>query len=184
MSPQKHAAVSAVMALGVGVIGGDAIAVTATFLAGTAIDVDHLMDFFLNRQGRFTISRFVSVCNQYRLSRIYLFAHSLELIIPLVLAAFILDAPLWVRGAALGVVVHMAMDLYGNGLYIKAYFLSWRIAVGFNFLRAVAWLPQSGLDYWGSYRAFLRGKPESGSRKGIPSRTLHRAGRRVKGRSA
>jgi len=160
MSPGRHAAVSAVLAAGVGVFGGDPATALATFVGGTAIDADHLADYFLNHQGKFSVSRFVKLCNQYRLRRIYLFAHALELLIPLILAAFILDTPLWIRGAALGVGVHMLMDLHGNGLHPRAYLLTWRIWAGFDFRRAVAWLPESGLNYWGSYRAFIRGIPE------------------------
>ena len=170
MSPGRHAAVSAILAGGVGIFGRDPLAAFATFVAGTAIDIDHLGDYFLNHSGRFTVSRFLLVCNQYRLRRIFLFMHSLELIIPMIICAFLFDSPLWVKGAAAGVAVHMAMDLYGNGLYPKAYFLSWRLAVGFDFHRAVAWLPASGLDYWGSYRSFLRGKPAKAGRKPAGSR--------------
>lgn len=169
MSPAWHVAASASLAGGVAAIGGDIRAVGATFLAGTALDADHLLDYYLNRSGKFTVRRFLAICNQYRLRRLFLFAHSLELIIPAILAAFMLDSPLWLRGAALSIGVHMAMDLYANGMYPKAYFLSWRIAVGFDFRRAIAWLPQSGLEYWGSYRAFMKGKPDKRGTRRTPA---------------
>ena len=138
----------------------------------------------LNHSGKFSITRFVTVCNQYRLRKFFLVAHSLDLIIPLVLAAFIFPAPLWVRAASTGIVVHMAMDLYGNGLYPKAYFLSWRIFSRFDFRRAVSWLPESGLEYWGSYGAFLRGRPDKSPGRRAPARPRSAGKRRIKRKPA
>jgi hypothetical protein len=178
MSPGRHAVASAAVGAGIGFIWRDPVAAMAAVLAGTLIDADHLLDYFLNHAGRFTVYRFVTFCNQYRLRKFYLLAHSLDLIIPAVVAAFMFPSPLWVRGAAGAVALHMAMDLYGNGLYIKAYFLSWRILAGFDFRRAVAWLPESGLEYWGSHAAFLRGKPaKAGGAGGHRRRSRVKTGR-------
>lgn len=166
MSPGRHALVSVALSSGTFAVTRDIPAAAAVFLGGTAIDLDHLFDFFLNRGGRFTPNRFVRVCEQFRLGKFFLFLHSLEWIIPFVVLAFALPLPLWVRGLAVGLGVHMALDLRGNGMHPWAYFLSFRIAKRFNSRACVDRLPRSGMEYWGSMRAYRRGIPDKSRWKG------------------
>jgi len=160
MSPGRHALASAVLAAGTAVVTHDAAATAMVLVGGTVIDLDHLVDFFLNRSGKFTPNCFVQMCEQYRLTRFYLLMHSLEWILPFIAASFLLHWPLWVRGLALGLGLHMALDLWGNGIKTRAYLLSYRVARGFDSRDFILWLPKSGLEYWGSVRAFMKRRPE------------------------
>ena len=182
MMPSRHAAVSALLALGCGMTYRSPAAAVAVFMGGTAIDADHLLDFWLNEipasgrdefprpRGRFGLSRlhlllrswnrFVCMCKEYRFLRLYLLAHSWEWIVPFLAFTWAWPVPQWLKAAGLGVCSHMFMDVVGNGIGIKAYSLVYRIAVGFDARRMVWFLPPEGLAYWGSYPAYMRGIPE------------------------
>jgi len=159
MSPGKHAVASGLIAAGTGVLFGSPAAGAAAFVAGTLIDLDHFFDYALNRLGPFGVRKFVRLCVQYRLDRFYLLAHSFELLIPFLVLAFWPGSPVWLKGAGIGVAVHMAMDLSGNGLRLSAYFLTYRICKGFDARSFVLRLPREALDYWGSFEAYMRGRP-------------------------
>src|SRR5678809_643216 len=91
VSPGRHVLVSSLVATGCGVLWQSPAAAAAAFVGGTAIDVDHFIDFHLNRMGPFTWNRFVDVCSGFRLRRLYLVLHSLEVILPCLAWAFILS---------------------------------------------------------------------------------------------
>jgi len=163
VTPGRHAAVSGLLAAGCGFTYGAWAPALAAFAAGTCIDADHFLDFRLNRMGPFGPGRFVAACNEFRFRRFYLLAHALEWILPFLAWTAFGDAPDWARAAGLSLGAHIAMDLVGNGMRARAYFLSYRVMHGFDPRAFVLELPPTGLAYWGSLEAFRRGKPARGS---------------------
>lgn len=159
MSPGRHLAVSSALALGCGWAFRSPEAAGAAFLAGTALDFDHLLDFKLNRSGRLTPARLLRQCNEYRFDRLYLVLHSLEAAGAFAAWAFLAGGPVWAQAAAVSLAVHMMMDAVGNGMNAGAYFLSYRIAVGFESRKLVARLPPEAMAYWGSYANYRRRRP-------------------------
>ncbi len=164
MTPGRHAAVSGLLAAGCGFTYGAWEPAVAAFVAGTCLDADHLVDFKLNRLGRFTPRRFVRACNEFRFRRFYLLAHALEWILPFLVWTALAPVAPWVRAAGLGLGAHMVMDLAGNGMSVRSYFLLYRLAHGFDSRVFVLDLPPTGLAYWGSLDAFRRGRPFGAAR--------------------
>jgi hypothetical protein len=126
-------------------IGGALYAATASpwaavacILGGVLIDVDHLLDFFIQARQRFTPAVFFrwsysSCCEKY-----FLPFHSYELLALVAVLAVLYPHPA-VVGLAAGIGAHMAMDQYGNRMVGPSlrmrqgfYFLSWRALLGFR----------------------------------------------------
>ena len=170
MTSGRHAAVSAAIAVLCGVADGSGISAAAAFVGGTALDVDHLADYFLNRAGKFTVGRFRLMCEQYRMRRFYLFAHTLEWILPFGAWVAFAGGPPWLISAALGLLFHILLDAMGNGIRVHSYSLAYRVLKGFDSRCFVVWLPRTGLEYWGSLKAFMRGRPEGKARRTGPTR--------------
>jgi hypothetical protein len=141
----------------------------AAFAAGTLLDVDHFIDYRWNGHRDFDPGRFVRLCREYRLPRFYLFLHSLEWIVPFSVWALFFSGVPWLRASALGLILHMALDLTGNGLRPLAYVLVWRMRRSFESRRLVSKLPSEAMDYWGTQAAFMRGKPD---RRALGARRL------------
>ena len=156
MTPGRHALVAGLTAWSCAELWGPGPGVAA-FAAGTVIDLDHLLDWKLNRMGRFTLRRFVDACVRFELPRFYLLAHALEWIVPCIAWALLGDTPPVVRAAGLGLLGHILMDLCGNGVSPLAYSLIWRWRRGFEARRLVIALPPEARARWGSLAAYRRG---------------------------
>jgi len=164
LTPDRHLAVSGLLALGCGMTWRSPEAAVVALAAGTALDLDHLLDYSWNRSGRFTPARFVRMCAQFRLDRLYLLAHSLEWIIPFLAWSWLAEGPAWLKAAGLGLGSHIFMDMAGNGMRPMTYFFLYRWRAGFDSRKLVGLLPPEAIAYWGSYEAYLerrRKKPVS-----------------------
>ena len=159
MTPDRHAVASGILAGACYAMWGPVPAVAA-FAAGTLLDVDHVIDYRWNGHRDFNPARFVRLCREYRLPRFYLFLHSFEWIVPFAIWALFLSGVPWLKAAALGLLLHMALDLAGNGLQPLSYVLLWRMRRSFESRRMVRELPREALDYWGTHAAYVRGRPD------------------------
>ncbi|MEK7476728.1 MAG: hypothetical protein AAB152_13995 [Candidatus Coatesbacteria bacterium] len=181
MTPSRHAVASAALAAGCGLAWRSPEAAAAAFVGGTLLDVDHWFDYTWNRVGPFTVRRFVRLCVEYRLPKFYLLMHSFEWLIPFWLAAWMLPAPPWVRACTLGLILHMAMDMAGNGMALGAYWFVYRWRHGFDARAMVLRLPPEAICWWGSLGAYRRGRrsrsargyrrpevPERGPKRPVP----------------
>jgi len=99
-------------------------------LGGIFVDLDHLIDYFLSTRKRLALKEFVT--HKYLASgKIYLFLHSWEINLIILIMAISLDsALLWVL--FLSLTTHLFIDSLQreNSLF---YFLSYRLSKGFNF---------------------------------------------------
>jgi len=163
VTASRHAVVSAALAAGCGLAWNSAAAAAGAFAGGTLLDIDHLLDYRWNRVGPFEVRRFVRFCNQYRLRKYYLFLHSFEWLVPFCLVAWLAGAPPWMQAAAVGLVVHIAMDIHGNGMRLSAYFFLFRVRRGFDSRAFVLRLPPEAIRWWGSLEAYRKGRPEKRS---------------------
>ncbi len=176
MSPGTHLGASLAAGIGAYAALGSWQTGAGALIAGVVLDLDHLADYALNPLGRFRVRKFLQVCNQYRLKRFYLFAHSLEWIIPFLFLVWAWPAPDFLVGAAAGLALHMGMDMAGNGMRIQAYFLLYRLYHGFDPRKMLFRLPSGGLAYWGSFAAFMRGRPEGPEVRKRPGTARRRSG--------
>jgi len=159
MTPGRHVVVSGLLALGCGMAYHSPAAAMAAVVGGLAIDVDHLLDFKWNCLGTFKPIRFLRMCREFRLEKLYLLLHSLEWILPFLAWSYLAEGPSWFKAAGLGLGAHLYMDILGNGMRVEAYFLTFRLAHRFDSRAFVYTLPPQALAYWGSYAAYLKKKP-------------------------
>jgi hypothetical protein len=159
MTPGRHVLASGLVAVACGSLWHSRGAAAAAFIAGTAIDIDHVIDYRLNGMPPFTVPRFLDACNRFRLRRFYLVLHSLEWILPFLAWTATAGGAPWIKAAGLGLGVHMAMDLLGNGMRVPAYFLTVRAAAGFDARQFVYQLPPEALATWGSLDAWREAGP-------------------------
>ena len=92
------------------------LAATAT---GVAIDVDHLLEYYL---------WFVKGDN----SRVFYFLHSYELLAPCILAGFLSGGDPVVIGVSAAFLGHLLTDQIANPMHPLAYFFTFRVINGFN----------------------------------------------------
>jgi len=100
-------------------------------LSGILLDMDHVLDFYLLTDERFTLKSFFSWCYELRWTKIYLVLHSYELFLLLALAACLFPSQA-LAGVLLGMGLHLFMDQLGNkGLNKWFYFMIFRYRSGF-----------------------------------------------------
>ena len=92
------------------------LAATAT---GIAIDVDHLLEYYL---------WFVKGDN----SRVFYFLHSYELLVPCILAGVLSGGNPVVIGVSAAFLGHLLTDQIANPMHPLAYFFTFRVINGFN----------------------------------------------------
>jgi len=110
--------------------GSQAISVSC-LLSGILLDVDHLADYCLLTDERFTFKGFLSWCYELKWKKIYLVLHSYELYLLLLLAACVFPCGA-LLGVLLGMGLHLLMDQTGNtGLSKWFYFITFRYRSGF-----------------------------------------------------
>ena len=86
----------------------------ASFLTGVLIDVDHILDHFLNYGFRFRIKTFYYCCTRNKYGRLSLILHSYELVILLWALIFTLRlGSIW-TAAAIGMTQHLILDHIRN----------------------------------------------------------------------
>jgi hypothetical protein len=128
----------------------------AAFAGGTLIDLDHLADWFLNGRRGFSVRAFVDACVRFKFRRFFLLAHSAEWILPFLVWAGSGAAPPTARAFALGLALHVVMDLLGNGTRPLFWSLVYRAAQGFRADAFVVRLPPEALDWWGDLDRWRR----------------------------
>jgi hypothetical protein len=123
---------SAALGAGLYAVHPDPVPAAAAFLAGTLIDLDHLLDLKLYQKHRKEGEGLAEVFDAHTWVKSYILLHGIEFIPLLLLALFFAQNTwLWI-GIASGYVLHLVMDLVGNRGYPLTYFLTYRIFRGFD----------------------------------------------------
>lgn len=81
MRLSQHIFISGAVSLGIFGFTKSALAGAISFLAGFLMDVDHVFDYWKQHPKRIDIKHFFSTCEEYKLSKVYLWMHSVELLI-------------------------------------------------------------------------------------------------------
>lgn len=104
----------------------------SVFLSGVLIDLDHVLDCYLNFGRKFNVWNTINVCENLQLKKTYLFLHSYEL---LLIYSFIVRwlnlGPVWF-GIATGLTFHILLDRMYNYLYPNSLFFIARLKVNFE----------------------------------------------------
>lgn len=104
----------------------------ASFLAGVFIDLDHLVDYYLNYGFDYRFKEVFEAFNNFKLPKIYVFLHSFELLAIFWISIFLFPLNQICFAIGIGVTQHIFLDQIYNPITPKAYFLSYRLANKFK----------------------------------------------------
>ena len=106
----------------------------SSLVGGLLIDIDHLIDYYLDQGINFKVRNFFIWCHSDHWTRLTLFLHSFELVFILWGSIIVFNlGVVWV-GFAIGFSQHLVFDMIFNGKKIKvySYFFLYRFANGFK----------------------------------------------------
>ncbi|HHT9126216.1 MAG TPA: hypothetical protein ACFYD6_10415 [Candidatus Brocadiia bacterium] len=136
MRPFKHFVVSTISGAVVYSLTGALSPSIACFLTGWLIDVDHFYDYIKVNVWIFSVKRFLNHFDRLHPAPLgthfYFFFHAHELAIILILTCFLSKLNLTLSFATLGYIIHLLSDQFTNGVSPLAYFLTYRVAKGFD----------------------------------------------------
>jgi len=102
------------------------------FLGGIFLDLDHVLDCYMNFGPKFDIRKTIYVCQNLKLKKIYFLLHSYEFILGYLIAIVLLQkGGLWL-GIGMGISLHILLDQIVNKTHPGAYSLIYRYKVGFD----------------------------------------------------
>jgi len=130
MEPETHLFVSAALASAVYFFTTSIPAAVAAFAGGFLLDLDHFFDFMIFKKRLVLDSQFFTLYFR-KTGYLFILLHSYEMVLALWVLAFLTDSIL-VLGFAVGVTLHMLMDVVGNHLDKRVYSLIFRLANGFR----------------------------------------------------
>lgn len=104
----------------------------SSFLSGTLVDADHLLDFWREYGLRADLRRIFAVCHGHRLRRAVLFLHAWEWFFAGLLAARLTEWNPVVSGTAIGLGFHLVLDQVANRPEPAGYWFFWRLRRGFS----------------------------------------------------
>lgn len=125
MRVRQHIAISAVFSATLYLIFRSVSLSVAAFLSGFLIDLDHVLECYINYGRKFNIWQTIKVCENCELKKAYFFLHSYELILVYsALVCWLGLGPAW-YGIALGLAFHVVLDAlfnsyHPNGLFFVA----------------------------------------------------------------
>ena len=104
----------------------------SSFISGILIDIDHILDYFMEHRINIQIKQFFDVFHNYKMSRAWLIFHSWELLFLLGISAFIVRWNPWIVGTVVGFTQHIVLDQVFNKPNKWTYFFFWRLKKGFS----------------------------------------------------
>jgi hypothetical protein len=132
MRPSKHVAISVVAATAVYAYFHSTAGALATFFTGVFLDIDHFFDYFYTEGFNFNPKKFLLSTYCLDTPKVFLFFHSYELIVPVILYGYFSGntLPAWALGT--GLVTHILADQFWNPVTPRAYFLACRLYHNFS----------------------------------------------------
>ena len=131
MKPEYHLFISLLLGSAFFIYTGSIAAGLACFLAGFFIDLDHFIDFWIYKK-RITYTKEFFQHYHRRLGKLYVVLHSYELVIGLLVIVLVFNLGVVGVGVVLGMGFHLVLDFLTNDVHPLAYFLSYRMAKGFD----------------------------------------------------
>ncbi len=103
-----------------------------SLISGIFIDLDHLLDYFVEYGWPLKIKKFFYVFEEGQISRAFLLLHGWEWLILLAVTSWSTNWNPWITGMLIGFGQHMLIDKTFNGISFKSYSLLWRWKNGFH----------------------------------------------------
>ena len=105
------------------------VAAGCCFVAGVLPDADHVLDFWVYKR-KITLTREIFHGFYKRFGKIYIWFHSIELLIPLAIVTYFFRIA--GLGLLIGFLAHLIADFLSYELQPLAYSLGYRVVRGFN----------------------------------------------------
>ncbi len=133
MRVRAHIATSAVLGVGLYLTLQSMPAALAGFLSGVLIDLDHVLECYLNYGKKFNVRETIKICDNCELKKAHIFLHSYEfiLIYAVIIYLFNLKGEIW-YGIGFGLTLHILLDSIFNSFYPNGLFFIKRLRKGFN----------------------------------------------------
>ncbi len=132
MRIKGHIVSSGVISFMVYLISRSPVNGIVSFLAGVFIDLDHIVDYYLNYGVNYKLKEvYVTLCES-RLDKFYVFLHSFELLVIFWILIFLIPLNNIFCAIAIGFTQHVFLDQIHNPIKPRAYFLAYRIANKFS----------------------------------------------------
>lgn len=133
MHVNKHIIVSGITSGIFAFFSRSANAAIVCFLSGIFIDIDHVFDFWITKKKLFfSYKDLDTFCSQEKTGKLYLSFHSIEPILILWLIILYLNLNIVWVGLAVGLSLHLLLDITTNPLRPIAYFLYYRLKQRFK----------------------------------------------------
>ena len=133
MEPEVHLFTSAALTSAAYFITGNIPAAVAAFFGGFFIDLDHLLEYWLYKKSLVIRGEFFTKYAK-KAGHLYIFFHSYEVLLAVYFVAMLTrglfsEIALWL---AIGMTLHMVLDILGNNVWPKTYSLIYRIYRNFG----------------------------------------------------
>jgi len=127
MKPVSHLSVSIIVGVATFLTTKLISPSIACFLVGWLVDVDHIWDFYKNGCRGFNIKRFVYAMENGEIKKIYLYFHSYELLLVLVVLCYFTHFNYILSFTTIGFATHLFLDQIFNNINTFSYFITYRI---------------------------------------------------------
>lgn len=143
MLPSRHIILSLPLGATVVVFTQSWFAGLLCVLSGILTDVDHFIEYIIHRGLKnFRPKQIYQVCRKLAypeentIDRLYLFFHAIEFAI-LLLGAYLFSQNIYLLAITLGYTGHLLLDITGNPLAPRAYFIGLRIKNSFSLKKSL-----------------------------------------------
>lgn len=131
MMPQYHLVISLILATILFLITNSLSASTACLISGILLDADHILDYWLYKK-KIAIDKEILQGFYEKWNKIPILLHSIELLIPIWIYAYIRNSYIIPLAITFGITSHLALDLASYELHPLSYFLTYRIIARFD----------------------------------------------------
>ena len=125
MRLHEHIVASVVVSSGIYAATNSKTIALVSFCTGILLDLDHVTDYWVQHPLSFSIPHFFEIVESCKLNRNYIWFHSLELLVPLVIITVITRSAV-LLAISIGFAQHMLFDSIFNYIYPTSYFLYYR----------------------------------------------------------
>lgn len=132
MKVRYHISVSIIFSAILFAIFKSWIIFTSSLISGVLIDLDHILDYYMQYGINLRIKRFFEVCHNLKIPRLFLIFHSWELLVLLSICAFLMSWDPWMVGTVIGLTQHLILDQIFNKSKRWSYCFLWRMKHGFD----------------------------------------------------
>lgn len=133
MKVKHHLISSGVISSVVYLVTNSPVNAVTSFAAGVFIDLDHLFDYYANFGFTYRLKEIYRALADVKLKKVYLFLHSIELLIVFWVFIFLIPLKSIYLAVAIGMTQHVFFDFLYNPVIPRGYFLFYRINK--NFMR-------------------------------------------------